>query len=86
MPRGLQVNYEDVWKEVSMAEFQNINPSTEYAKESIKQLAILYRDAQDILRNPPNISPKQIQDLRASSQKLKAELDKQIALVRKLEA
>ena len=48
-------------------------------------MAKLYRDAQDILRNPPNISPKQIQDLRASSQKLKAELDKQITLVRKLE-
>ena len=62
MPRGLQVNYEDVWKEVSTAEIQNIKPSTEYDKESIKQLAILYRDAQDILRNPPNISPKQIQD------------------------
>ena len=37
MPRGLQINYEDVWKEVSMAEFQNINPSTQYDKESIKQ-------------------------------------------------
>ena len=70
MPRGLQVNYEDVWKEVSTAEFQNIKPLTEYDKESIKQLAILYRDAQNILRDPPNISPKQIQDLRASSQKL----------------
>ena len=76
MPCGLQVNYEDVWKEVSTAEFQNIKPSTKYDKESIKQLAILYRDAQNMLKNPSNLSPKQIQDLRASSQKLKAELDK----------
>ena len=85
MPRDLQFNYEDVWKEVSVADFQNISPSTEYDNESFKQLAILYRDAQDILRNPPNITPKQIQELRASSQKLKAEIDKQIALVKRLE-
>ena len=85
MPLGLQVNYEEVWKEVSTAEFQNLTPSTEYDKESIKQLAILYRDAQIMLKNPPNLSPEQINDLRASSQKLRVELDRQVALVRRLE-
>ena len=85
MPLDLQINYEDVWKEVSAAEFQNIKPSTEYDEESIKQFAILYRDAKEILKNPPNISPKQIQDLRVKTQKLKAELEKQITLVQRLE-
>ena len=85
MPLDLPINYEDVWKEVSAAEFQNIKPSTEYDEESIKQFAILYRDAKEILKNPPNISPKQIQDLRVKTQKLKAELEKQITLVQRLE-
>ena len=85
MPLDLPINYEDVWKEVSAAEFQNIKPSTEYDEESIKQFAILYRDAKEILMNPPNISPKQIQDLRVKTQKLKAELEKQITLVQRLE-
>ena len=85
MPLDLPINYEDVWKEVSAAEFQNIKPLTEYDEESIKQFAILYRDAKEILKNPPNISPKQIQDLRVKTQKLKAELEKQITLVQRLE-
>ena len=61
MPRGQQINCEDVWKEVSTSQFQNMRPSTELDKQSIKELAILYRDTKEMVQNPPGgISPKQI--------------------------
>ena len=57
MPGGLCVNYEEVWKEVSSAEFANLTPSTEYDKDSIRQLAELYKEALQILKNSLHISP-----------------------------
>ena len=86
MPRGQQINCEDVWKEVSTNTFSNIRPSTEFDKQSIKELAILYRDAKNMVQNPPEgLSHKQIQELRGNVQRLKQELGKQITLVQRLE-
>ena len=86
MCRGQQINCEDVWKEVSTSQFQNMRPSTAFDKQSIKELAILYRDAKEMVQNPPGgISPKQIQELRGNVQRLKRELEKQITLVQWLE-
>ena len=84
MPRGLPDDCEKVWREMSITGIENHEPSTEYDKESIKQLALLYRDTQLMLKNPFNLSPEQINDLRTNSQKLRAELDRQITLVRRL--
>ena len=72
-------------KEVCSAEFNNLTPSTEYDKDSIRQLAELYKEALQMLNNPLHLNLKQINDLRASTQKLRAELDKQIVLVRRLD-
>ena len=86
MPRGQQINCEDVWKEVSTSQVSNIRPSTEFDKQSIKELAILYRDAKEMVQNPPGgLSHKQIQELRGNVQRLKQELEKQITLVKRLE-
>ena len=85
MPGGLRVNCDKVWKEVSSAEFVNIAPSTEYDHDSIRWLAELYKEALQMLNNPLHLSPEQINDLRASTQKLRAELDKQIVLGRRLD-
>ena len=40
MPR-CSVNYNDVWKEVSSAEFVNMAPSSEYDLDSVRRLAEL---------------------------------------------
>ena len=85
MPGGLRVNYEEVWTEVSSAEFENLTPSIQYDKDTIRQLAMLYKEALHMLNNPLHLSPEQINDLRASTQKLRGELDKQIVLVRRLD-
>ena len=85
MPGGLHVNCDEVWKEVSSAEFVNLTPSTEYDHDSFRQLAELYKEALQMLNNPLHLRPTQITDLRASTQKLRAEFDKQIVLVRRLD-
>ena len=85
MPGGLRVDYEEILKEVCSAEFENFAPSTEYNHDSIKQLAKLYKEALQMLNNPLHLSPEQISDLRASTRKSRAELDKQIVLVKRLD-
>ena len=85
MPGGLRVNCDKVWKEVSSAKFANLTPLTEYDHDSIRQLAELYKEALQMSNNPLHLNLKQINVLRASSQKLRAELDKQIVLVRRLD-
>ena len=61
---GLRVNCDDIWKEVSSAEFVNIAPLTEYDHDSVRRLADLIREALQILQNPAHLSPAQINDLR----------------------
>ena len=57
MPGGLHVDYEEIWKEVCSAEFENFAPSTEYNHDSIKQLAELYKEALQMLNIPLHQSP-----------------------------
>ena len=86
MPRCQQINCEDIWKEVSTNTFNNIRPSTEFDKQSIRELAILYRDAINMVKNPPEgLSHKQIQELRENVTRLRQELEKQITLVQRLD-
>ena len=61
---GLHVNCDDIWKEVSSAEFVNIAPLTEPDCDSVRRLADLIREALQILQNPAHLSPAQINDLR----------------------
>ena len=86
MPKGQQINYEDIWKEVPANTFNSIRPSTEFNKQSIRELAILYKDAVNMVQNPPEgLSHKQIQELRGNVKRLKRELEKQITLVQRLD-
>ena len=62
---GLRVNCDDIWKEVSSAEFVNIAPSTEYDRDFVRRLADLIKEALQILQNPVHLSPAQINDLRS---------------------
>ena len=86
MPRGQQINCEDIWKEVFTRTFNSVKPTTEFDKQSIRELAILYRDAVNMVQNPPEgLSHKQIQELRGNVKRLKWELEKQITLVQRLD-
>ena len=82
---GLRVNCDDVWKEVSSAEFVNIAPSTEYDCDSVRRLADLIKEALQILQNPVHLSPAQINDLMIKIRKLEAQLARESALVRRVD-
>ena len=48
MPR-FNVNYNEVWREVSSVEFVNQTPSSEYDRDSVQGLMNLIREALEIL-------------------------------------
>ena len=52
------VNYTNVWREVSSAEFENMAPSSEHNGESVRGLVNLIREALQVLQNPalPNFT------------------------------
>ena len=82
---GLCVNCDEVWKEVSSAEFVNIAALTKYDHNSVRRLADLIKEALQILQNPVHLSPAQINDLRIKIWKLEAQLAKESALVRRVD-
>ena len=84
MPR-FSVNYNDVWKEVSSAEFVNMAPSGEHDQDSVRRLADLIREALQILQNPAYLSPAQIKDLKTKVRRLEAQLTKESALARRVD-
>ena len=66
------VNCDDMWKEVSGAEFVNMAPSSEYDLDSVRRLAELIQEALEVLHNPAPLSPEQRNDLVTKIQKLEA--------------
>ena len=81
MPR-FSVNYNNVWKEVSSAEFVNMAPSSEYDLDSVRRLAELIREALQVLHSPPPLSPAQRNDFWTKIRRLEARLAKESTLAR----
>ena len=84
MPR-FSVNYDEVWKEVSSAEFVNRAPSSEHDRDSVRRLANLIQEALQILQNPAHLSPAQIKDLKTKVQRLEAQLTKESDLAKRVD-
>ena len=79
------VNYNDVWREVSSAEFTNMAPSSEHDHESVRGLVNLIREALQVLQNPAHLSPSQISELKTKVRRLEAQLTKESTLVRRVD-
>ena len=84
MPR-FGVNYDEVWREVSSAEFMNRAPSSEHDRDSVRGLTNLIQEALQILRNPAHLSPAQIKDLKVKVQRLDAQLTRESTLARRVD-
>ena len=82
MPR-FNVNYNEVWREVSSVEFVNQTPSSEYDRDSIQGLMNLIREALEILQNSEHLSQAQIKDLEAKVKQLNAQLIRESTLARR---
>ena len=84
MPR-FSVNYDNIWKEVSSAEFVNRAPSSKHDRDSVWRLADLIQEALQILQNPVHLSPAQIKDLKTKVRRLEAQLTKESALAKRVD-
>ena len=71
---GCNVNYEEIWKDVSSVEFVNQKPSSEHDGDSVQELANLIREALEVLRHPEHLSQAQIKDLEVKVKQLDAQL------------
>ena len=69
MPR-FNVNYDEVWREVSSVEFVNQTPSSEYDRYSVRGLTYLIQEALQVFRSPENLNQAQIKDLKVKVQQL----------------
>ena len=84
MPR-FSINYEEIWKEVSSAEFVNRTLSSEYDRDSVRGLTNLIQEAIQVLRNPEHLTQAQIKDLKAKVQQLDAQLTRESTLARRVD-
>ena len=78
------VNCNNVWREVSSAEFTNMAPSSEHDRESVRGLVNLIREALQVLQNPVHLSPTQISELKTKVRRLEAQLAKESTLAKRV--
>ena len=79
------VNYDDIWNEVSSPEFVSAVSTTEYDANTIRELALLLREGQNILNNPHALNQEQVNHLTAKLREVRAEIRRQAPLVRNLQ-
>ena len=82
---GFNVNYEEIWKDVSSVEFVNQKPSSEHDRDSVQGLANLIREALEVLRHPEHLSQAQIKDLEAKVKQVDAQLTRESTLARRVD-
>ena len=82
------VDYDEIWREVSREDFVNSTPSNEYDRLSVQRLSNLILEALDILRNPnimQNLTQAQTNDLRTKVRQLKTQLARESVLARRVD-
>ena len=82
------VDYDEIWREVSREDFVNSTPSNEYDRLSVQRLSNLILEALDILRNPEimrNLTQAQTNDLRTKVRQLKTQLARESVLARRVD-
>ena len=84
----LNIDYDDIWREVSRDDFENLTPSSEYDLSSVQRLSNLLLQALDILRNPNimrRLTQDQANDLRTKIRQLRAQLIRESTLARRVD-
>ena len=62
------INCDDVWKEVSGAEFVSMTSVNEYDFDSVRRLSELIREALEVLHSPAPRSPRQKREIESKVQ------------------
>ena len=82
------IDYDDIWREVSRDDFENMAPSSEYNLSSVQGLSNLLLQALDILRNPNimrHLTQAQANDLQTKVRQLRAQLIRESNLARRVD-
>ena len=59
------INCDDVWKEVSGAEFVNMPSVNEFDFDSVRRTAELIREAREVLQGPAPLNPRQRKEVES---------------------
>ena len=78
------VNFDDVWKEVSDADFVNNEPENEYDIKVIRRTYNLLKEAVEVLNGPVPLSPERRTELTTQTGKLQEKLREWSILVNRV--
>ena len=59
------INCDDVWREISGAEFVNRTIMNEYDFDSVRRLAEFIKEAREVLQSPAPLSPRQRREIKS---------------------
>ena len=79
------VNFDDVWKEVSDADFVNNEPENEYDIKVIRWTYNLLKEAVEVLNGPVPLSPERRTELTTQIGKLREKLREWSILVNRID-
>ena len=79
------VNFDDVWKEVSDADFVNNEPKNEYDIKVIRWTYNLLKEAVEVLNGPAPLSPERRTELTTQIGKLREKLREWSILVNRID-
>ena len=71
------VNCDDVWKEVSGAEFVSLPSGNEFDSDTVRKTAELIREAQEVLQGPAPLNPRQRKEVESKVRILETQLIKE---------
>ena len=79
------INCDDVWREVSGAEFVNRTSVNEYNFDSVRRTAELIQEAQEVLQGPAPLSPRQKRELKSKVRILETQLAKESVVAKRVD-
>ena len=71
------VNYDDVWKEVSGAEFVSLHSGNEFDSDTVRRTAKLIQEAWEVLQGPAPLNPRQRKEVESKVRMLETQLIKE---------
>ena len=78
------VDCDKVWEEMSSKEFENLSPSSEHNRVSVRKLANLIQEALGLLRHTEN-NRAQRQKLKSKVRQLRVQLARESVLARRVD-
>ena len=79
-----RVDCDKVWEEMSSKEFENLSPSSEHNRVSVRKLANLIQEALGLLRHTEN-NRAQRQKLKSKVRQLRVQLARESVLARRVD-